>query len=62
MNYQEWQQNLKAAKGMLSLIPVAGEQHVNLMGQVFYLLGQMEDECAACIRQAASEAAEQNKE
>jgi len=55
MNYQDWQQNLQTVRALLGAIPVAGERHVGIMGQIFYLLSQMEDECAACLQQKAKE-------
>lgn len=55
MNYQDWQKNLQTVRALLGVIPVAGEQHVGVMGQAFYLLSQMEDECAACLQQKAKE-------
>ena len=58
MNYQDWRQKLRSVHDLLGMVPVAGERQVGVMGQVFYLLTQMEDECTACIQQQSTAEAE----
>ncbi len=55
MNYQDWQQKLRNVHDLLGMVPVAGERHVGIMGQVFYILSQLDDECTACLQQEAQE-------